>query len=573
MAKASGSKADLIVQRLKDARRSEKQSAAVSDILKHPMSSPEEAKAILIHLAKSSLHDPQSIDIVLLSWNLLTGFNECKGIGARRSSYKERSGYTRDITNLNHDEEKYYGVIADYCTVILNTPDASDIFIQDACSKYIANGVAVLQTLSFESADDVENPNNLSEPEKNATNSRTESEAAKPKTSQPTMPSKRKQRPKRKMKPLATFLFYFIPVATVLILLTVALNQPEQTESQSPSPDYMSNLTTTDDLLAVLERDIEAAEIRDDYISQVEELAKSGSAESQYQLGLIYYLESDFDKAATYLSLSAQQGFVKAKAELALLHLTNLISSPDYDLAYSLANDAAKANYDIGQFLLGRCYHLGTGTAVDYSAAAHWYQLAADQGNPMAKGDLALLYIFGDGVEQDYSRALNLLKDAYSDGYTLAAYFIAYMYENGLGIGQNIESALEWYRVAADSDYVQACVPLGYYYDTGKGVEQDYSEAYKWYKKAADQNDPTAQYLLSRLYFHGLGVEQSDSEGIYWLKRSAENGEAISQKQLAFYYLNGEYVGQDYRAAVEWLRRAAEQGDEEAQKYLNQLQE
>src|SRR5207248_10294207 len=54
------------------------------------------------------------------------------------------------------------------------------------------------------------------------------------------------------------------------------------------------------------------------------------------------------------------------------------------------------------QFLLGRAYELGDGTAQDYSEAARWYQQAAHRSRPEAQNGLGSLYARGLGVELDY---------------------------------------------------------------------------------------------------------------------------------------------------------------------------
>lgn len=613
MARTVANETDSIVQDLKLIRRpTNKKSTIVSKILTPLAFNDVEAKAVLIHLAKTVLDKSEDVDIVLNSWDLLTGFEKYKGIGERRSVYKEKTGYKATTDNLSNDEEKSYLNIAEYCAAILKDSAAKEQFVKDALTKYIVDGAVVLQTPSYEQtvskeaqpepeevaiSDSVSGdavPEKLDPPptvveeskpkkvktaapvsEKTKTE-KTTSTAPVPKKTKPKPAQKSGQQKKKERKPhnlTSTLLWMLIPVVVVSLILIAALISSNQTEDQT-DPTYGSSLTTTDDLLAIFERDIERAGIKSDFLSRIEEQANNGSAEDQYRLGMIYYSEGDFEKASTYLSLAAEQGIVHAKTGLAILHILNRVSNPDYDLVFSIANETAETGDDVGQFLLGRCFLLGIGTKADSKEAARWYQLAADQGNPVAKCDLGTLYLLGVGVDQDVAHAQQLLKDAYSDGYPAAAYFIGHIYRDGLGnISRNIPLAMEWYRKAADEGgYAEACVALGYYYFVGAdGVEQDYKEAYKWYKKAADQNNPEAQFCLSSIYIRGLDIAQNDSEGIYWLKRSAENGFAEAQKQLAHYYFSGEHVEQNYELGFEWLRRAADQGDEEAQEYLNRI--
>jgi uncharacterized protein len=80
----------------------------------------------------------------------------------------------------------------------------------------------------------------------------------------------------------------------------------------------------------------------------------------------------------------------------------------------------------------------------DYVTAAKEWRTLADQGNPAAQYNLALLYLDGHGVPQSYEEAVN------------------------------------WFRRAAEQDYTEAQHNLGAMYGSGQGVKRDYIQAYKW---------------------------------------------------------------------------------------------
>lgn len=52
--------------------------------------------------------------------------------------------------------------------------------------------------------------------------------------------------------------------------------------------------------------------------------------------------------------------------------------------------------------------------------AAHWYELAKNQNDPISMYQLALLYEEGDGVEQSNSKAQKLMTDAANQGISFA---------------------------------------------------------------------------------------------------------------------------------------------------------
>ena len=80
----------------------------------------------------------------------------------------------------------------------------------------------------------------------------------------------------------------------------------------------------------------------------------------------------------------------------------------------------------------------------DYVAAAKEWQPLAEQGDPVAQYNLALLYLDGHGVPESLAEAVN------------------------------------WFRRAAEQDYTLAQHNLGAMYASGQGVKRDYIQAYKW---------------------------------------------------------------------------------------------
>ena len=47
----------------------------------------------------------------------------------------------------------------------------------------------------------------------------------------------------------------------------------------------------------------------------------------------------------------------------------------------------------------------GEGVPQNYKDAKYWYEKAAEQGNVMARYNLALMYYKGEGIEKDYKKA------------------------------------------------------------------------------------------------------------------------------------------------------------------------
>lgn len=95
--------------------------------------------------------------------------------------------------------------------------------------------------------------------------------------------------------------------------------------------------------------------------------------------------------------------------------------------------------------------------------AAHWYNLAAENGMPEAQYRLGMLT------------------------------------ENGPGTPRNEVEAAKWYGLAAEQGYAQAQVRLGSCYATGKGVPQDNYKAYCWLTLATKRSLRDAERQRIRL--------------------------------------------------------------------------
>ena len=89
-------------------------------------------------------------------------------------------------------------------------------------------------------------------------------------------------------------------------------------------------------------------------------------------------------------------------------------SNKDYDCALKVleptADQAGASTFQ--QTLLGIMYAKGQGVKQDYTKAAEYYRLAADQGNSDSQTYLGLLYVNGQGVKQDKQQARILFEQA-----------------------------------------------------------------------------------------------------------------------------------------------------------------
>jgi len=160
------------------------------------------------------------------------------------------------------------------------------------------------------------------------------------------------------------------------------------------------------------------------------------------------------------------------------------------------------------------------------TAAAPYYQEAAENGHPEAQYVLATMYKTGRGVSHDMDLAIQWYGRSAEAGYPLAQFTLGNIYMKGDGAPKNVPLALKLFQQAAEAGYAQAQYNLGVYY-FGIGTAQDYQTAEKWFVRAAQQGEPSSQYALGRLYAapHD-GVRLDPVRAYAWYGLAAENGHA-----------------------------------------------
>ena len=223
-------------------------------------------------------------------------------------------------------------------------------------------------------------------------------------------------------------------------------------------------------------------------------LAKLGDAAAQFSVALTLHDDSDACGIAMIQSTSDRWA-IKAKkqgckAAEGYCALYGLGEPTDCVRGLQLLELEGEAGHLGVQCLLGCFFHFGRRSvdiAVDFKKAAHWYQLAAAQGNPTAQCHLGVLYANGSGVLQDAREAVKLYRLAANQGYVDAQFNLALCFFKGVGVLQDYQEAVKWFRLAADQGNADAQYNLGVCHAKGHGVPRNIPEAEKWFVLAAEQ--------------------------------------------------------------------------------------
>lgn len=334
-------------------------------------------------------------------------------------------------------------------------------------------------------------------------------------------------------------------------------------------------------------------------VQKIKDLAQSGLAEAQFQLGEMY-LQGD--------------GVVKSDAE-----------------ALRWCTLAAEQGHRLSQYRLGRIYMEGPDETRDASRAGEWFSRAAGQGHARAQYLLGLMYESGIGMKHNETAAVKLYVRAEKNGVKEAAgkilalaemgnsqaqFHLAEMYYTGRNVKADNTQAAVWYRRAAVRGQASAQYNLGYLYAKGQGVPFDDDEARLWFDRAmnsgsliaakkiremAQRGDTEAQYRLGLWYIKGNQIpEEKESnledlvgllvkagktvvkkavalvsdetpEGMDWLSKAANQGHSQAQFTLGEFFAVGRLVPRNKKQALYWYHKAAALGHPEARKRIDDL--
>jgi len=227
----------------------------------------------------------------------------------------------------------------------------------------------------------------------------------------------------------------------------------------------------------------------------------------------------------------------------------------------------------------GRSYERGTdGLARNETEAAHWYNRAAEQGDPDGEAYLGRMYLKGQGgLGRNEVEAARLFKKAAGQGSLVGEAGLAYMYTDGRGgLARDDTEAVRLLTHASERGEPLGEALLAFMYANGRGgLTRNDAEAVRLFTKAAKQGNDTGEAGLGVMYMEGRGgLAHDDTEAVSWLRKAAEQGNSTGETGLAAMYLDGRGgLARENSVAVRWLNKAADQGFPLAQRLLGTLYE
>jgi len=178
--------------------------------------------------------------------------------------------------------------------------------------------------------------------------------------------------------------------------------------------------------------------------------ALQGHTQAQCALG-ISYLEGrgvaiDVARAFEWLQKAADQGDVRAQWNVGSIFAAGRLGSTrDLRQAFMWCQKAADGDFVPAQATLGVLYE----RIKNYPLAVHWLQIAANQGDPEAQYNFALMYIKGEGVPANPQEAFRWMARSAAQGIASAQARLGLMYATGSGVALDPIEAHKWHVLAA----------------------------------------------------------------------------------------------------------------------------
>lgn len=160
---------------------------------------------------------------------------------------------------------------------------------------------------------------------------------------------------------------------------------------------------------------------------------------------------------AALIREAAEAGIADAQAVLGQMLLDGTELSRDARAGSGWFMRAAAQEHLLALNMVGRCYDLGWGVAIDKARAAECYHVAAARGLAEAMYNYATLLALGEGVAENKAAALMWLRRAAATGFAKAENFVGSFHEDGWATPRDLLAAAQCYKRAADGGDFRGC--------------------------------------------------------------------------------------------------------------------
>jgi len=244
----------------------------------------------------------------------------------------------------------------------------------------------------------------------------------------------------------------------------------------------------------------------------------------------------------------------------------------DLQVARDYYRRAAELEFDAAMPVIGSMSRDASGGPRDYEAAVHWFEIAAQKGNPYSQNALAQCYENAWGIDQDISKALLWYRSSAELDHAPAMWNLGRVFDQGIGVTANESIAFDWYGKAAKRGHLEATVALADCYLNGRGIKADTEIALELFNDASERGSSDAMRRLASIYLDGVVVKKDYDIAASFYRKAADKGDPAAQFSLAVMLEKGQGIARNRDAAIAWYQDAARQGHNSSQKRLLKLQ-
>jgi TPR repeat protein len=159
------------------------------------------------------------------------------------------------------------------------------------------------------------------------------------------------------------------------------------------------------------------------------------------------------EERAALIREGAEAGVAEAQAVWGQM----LLDRGNAAAGFGWFNKAAAQGHLMALNMVGRCYDLGWGVAVDKARAAECFRIAAERGLDWAMYNYGTALALGEGVVEDRRAALGWFEKAAALGNAKAINHVGSFHEDGWVVERDLARAADCYARAAEGGDFRGC--------------------------------------------------------------------------------------------------------------------
>ena len=295
-------------------------------------------------------------------------------------------------------------------------------------------------------------------------------------------------------------------------------------------------------IVATYEFKVYVRETEAQTLARLQSEAEGGNAQSQYNLGRVYYtgygVPVSLELARRWFCQAAAGDHPPAAAQCAAMMYNGQAGPVDKAGALAMLRDASGKGEPYAMALFGFFAIDEANARRDSSPqpeAIAYLQKAADKGQAIAQGTLgSIIYFYGTfGARQDVPRAVGYLRQCAAQSLPTCMSLMGMILVSGQnGVAKDPGQGVRLLKAAAAAGQADAAGALAMVMSgDGFGMRDD-DAAVIYAQQAAKGGDVQAQVLLAKLYYFGQGTPKDLVQAARWFRAAAAQGNAEAADAL-----------------------------------------